>query len=260
MKKFFLAVSALAVFAAIDAASAADMALKAPPPPPVDPWAGWYVGVNIGGSWGRARDTTTVGAPPVLFASTSSHLDGVIGGGQIGYNWRSSNWLFGLEADIQGSGERGTATSSVTLPTTCGVAAVFPCPTVATLADQEKISWFGTLRARTGVLAAPSWLFYVTGGLAYGGIRSNELLSVTGGPLPPGTVLNSFNNTRAGWTLGGGIEGVVSGNWTAKLEYLYMDFGTINHTYIGVAPFTPVFLGTRVTDNVLRVGLNYHFH
>jgi len=178
---------------------------KAPPPLPVDPWAGWYVGVNVGGSWGRARDTTTYGAPPVLFASTSSNLDGVIGGGQVGYNWHTSNWLFGLEADIQGSGERGTATSSLFVP---GIGCTFaPCGTLGTLVDQEKLPWFGTLRARAGVLAAPSWLFYVTGGLAYGEIDSNETFTVGAA-----SVLANFNNTRAGWTVGGGIEGVVGGN------------------------------------------------
>jgi outer membrane immunogenic protein len=260
MKKFLFAGAMLAAFATIQSASAADLALKAPPPPPVDPWAGWYAGVNIGGSWGRARDTTTYGAPPVLFASTSSRLDGVIGGGQVGYNWRSSNWLFGLEADIQASSERGTATSSVTLPTTCGVIAVFPCPTVGTLADQEKLPWFGTVRGRLGVLAAPTWLFYATGGLAYGEIKSNETLTVAGGPLPGGVAVNSFNTTRAGWTVGGGVEGVVSGNWTAKLEYLYMDFGTFNKNFVGLAPFAPIAQSTHVTDNILRVGLNYHFH
>jgi len=260
MRKLLFTASALAAVAAINVASAADLALKAPPPPPVDIWAGGYVGLNIGGSFGRARDTDTYGAPPVLFASTSSNLDGVIGGGQIGYNWHASNWLFGLEADIQGSSERGTATSSVTLPTTCGAVAVFPCPTTATLADQEKLPWFGTLRGRVGVLAAPSWLFYITGGLAYGEIKSSEALAVVGGPLPAGTAFATFNTTRAGWTVGAGVEGVVSGNWTAKLEYLYMDFGTINYTYLGVAPFTPMFLSTHVTDNVVRVGVNYHFH
>jgi outer membrane immunogenic protein len=261
MRRLLLAATTLVAFAAISAAGAADMALKAPPPPPpVDPWGGWYVGLNIGGSWGRARDTTTFGAPPVLFASTSSNLNGVIGGGQVGYNWRSSNWLFGLEADIQGSSERGTATSSATLPFFCGVIAVFPCPSVGTLVDKEKLPWFGTVRGRVGVLASPTWLFYVTGGLAYGEIKSTETLTVAGGPLPGGTVVNGFNTTRAGWTLGGGVEAVVSGNWTAKLEYLYMDFGTINYTYTGLAPFTPIFLSTHVTDNVLRVGLNYHFH
>ncbi|HLN37248.1 MAG TPA: outer membrane protein [Xanthobacteraceae bacterium] len=237
-------------------ALAADMALKAPPPPPVDIWAGWYVGVNIGGSWGRAHDTTTYGAPPVPFTSTSSHLDGVIGGGQVGYNWHSSNWLFGVEADIQGSGERGTATTSLFIP---GVGCTFaPCGTAATLVDQEKLPWFGTLRARVGVLAAPTWLFYVTGGLAYGEIKSSEI--GTGTTIITTTIVNNFNTTRAGWTVGGGIEGVISGNWTGKLEYLYMDFGTINYTYAGLGVFNPVFLSTRVTDNVVRVGLNYHFH
>jgi outer membrane immunogenic protein len=235
------------------------MALKAPPAPVVvDPWAGWYAGVNIGGSFGKARDTTSFGAPPVLFASTSSNLNGVIGGGQLGYNWRSNNWLFGLEADIQGSSERGTATTTA-LGGDCSVIAVAPC--VGSLSDQEKLPWFGTVRGRLGVLASPTWLFYVTGGLAYGGIKSIETVTTPGGGLTPaGTAVSNSSTTRIGWTVGGGIEGVVSGNWTGKIEYLYMDFGTFNNTYTGVAPFTPVFVSTHVTDNILRVGLNYHFH
>jgi outer membrane immunogenic protein len=241
------------------AAYAADMALKAAPAPVVvDPWAGWYAGVNIGGSFGKAGDTTSFGAPPVLFASTSSKLDGVIGGGQVGYNLRSNNWLFGLEADIQASSERATATSTA-LGGNCSAIAVVPC--VGNLSDQEKLPWFGTVRGRLGMLASPTWLLYVTGGLAYGEIKSTEILGTPGGALTlAGTATNTFNTTKAGWTLGGGVEGVISGNWTAKLEYLYMDFGTINTTYTGVAPFTPAFLSTHVTDNVVRVGLNYHFH
>ena len=131
MKKLLCAGAMLASLAAIQSASAADMALKAPPPPaPVYSWTGWYVGLNLGGSFGRAADTTTFGAGPTVFSSTSSRLDGVIGGGQIGYNWQANtNWLFGLEADIQGSSERGTATSSVGIAGLCGVIAVFPCTT-----------------------------------------------------------------------------------------------------------------------------------
>jgi outer membrane immunogenic protein len=262
MKKLLFAGAMLASCAAIQSASAADLALKAPPPPaPVYSWTGWYAGVNIGGSFGRAADTSTYGAPPVPFASTSSNLDGVIGGAQIGYNVQSGNWLFGLEADIQGSSERGTATSNAGIAGFCGVIALFPCTTAGTLVDQEKLPWFGTVRGRVGVLASPTWLFYATGGLAYGEIRSNETLTVAGGPFPGGVLANSFNTTRAGWTVGGGVEGVVSGNWTAKLEYLYMDYGTINNTWAGVAPlFSPIGLSTHVTDNVVRVGLNYHFH
>jgi outer membrane immunogenic protein len=263
MNKLLLAATAVIGFAAINAASAADLALKAPPPPPapVFSWTGWYAGLNLGGSFGRAGDTTTFGVGPTVLSSTSSRLDGVIGGGQIGYNWQASNWLFGLEADIQGSSERGTATSSAGVAGLCGVIAVFPCTTTGTLVYQEKLPWFGTVRGRVGVLASPTWLFYATGGLAYGEIKSNESLTVAGGPFAGGAIANSFSTTRAGWTAGGGVEGVISGNWTAKLEYLYMDYGKINNTFAGVVPlFTPINLSTHVTDNVVRAGVNYHFH
>jgi outer membrane immunogenic protein len=254
MKKLLFAAAMLASFAAIQSASAADMALKAVPPPVVvDPWTGWYAGLNVGGSFGRSRDTATVAGVP--FSTTSANLDGVIGGGQIGYNMRSGTWLFGLEADIQGSSERSSANSNLTVPVlVCGIAC-FLVPTTGTLTDAEKLRWFGTVRGRVGVLATPTWLFYATGGLAYGGINSNETFSVGGV-----TSVNSFNTTRAGWTVGGGIEGSLGNNWSAKLEYLYMDFGTFNSAFTGVAPFTPIALSTHVTDNIVRVGVNYHFH
>jgi outer membrane immunogenic protein len=253
MKKLIL--SAVAVIFAMPA-FAADMALKAPPPPPPAwSWTGWYAGLNIGGSFGRASDSASFGAAAVPFlpASTSSNLDGVIGGGQLGYNLQSGSIVYGLEADIQGSSERGSASSASTVALIAGIAVA---PVTGTLGDTEKLPWFGTVRGRIGVLASPTWLFYVTGGLAYGEIRSNETLTV--GVLSSAT---SFNTTRAGWTLGGGVEGVVSGNWTAKIEYLYMDFGTFNNTFPGLGVvFTPVNLSTHITDNIVRVGLNYHFH
>ena len=74
------------------------------------------------------------------------------------------------------------------------------------------------------------------------------------------TSVNNFNTIRAGWTAGGGIEGSLGNNWLAKLEYLYMDFGTFNNAFTGVAPFTPIGLSTHLTDNIVRVGVNYHFH
>src|ERR1700722_9515477 len=122
MRKLLLAMSALAAFAAVDMASAAEA------PPPADTWNGWYVGLNESGSVGRARDTTNLGGSPVQFSSTSSKLDGVIGGDQVGYNWHSGHWLLGLEADIQGSSERGTATTNI--PASCG----FGCTPAGTLA------------------------------------------------------------------------------------------------------------------------------
>ena len=263
MKKFLLAATAVAALAAMDTAYAADLALKAPPAPPAYSWTGWYAGVNIGGSFGQARDTVSYGAPAVPFppASTNADLDGVIGGGQIGYNMQSNSWLFGLEADIQGSSERASAYRSGTVTT--GIIGALVTTSTGVLNDQEKLPWFGTVRGRVGLLASPTWLFYVTGGLAYGEIKSTESLTVTTA-TPGGTATAALssgsNTTRAGWTIGGGVEGVISGNWTAKIEYLYMDFGTFNSASTGLGIFAPVNLSSHVTDNVVRVGLNYHFH
>ncbi len=86
----------------------------AKPPSPVVAvynWTGFYVGGNIGYSWGRSRDNSalTNTAGTVLFANSSSvNLDGIVGGGQIGYNWQVQNWVWGFEADIQGTDEKGS--------------------------------------------------------------------------------------------------------------------------------------------------------
>jgi outer membrane immunogenic protein len=127
----------------------------------------------------------------------------------------------------------------------------------------QKLPWFGTLRARLGMEPTDHWLLYVTGGLAYGEIKSTGTITTTtafpGGPvLAAAAATSSINSTRAGWTVGGGVEGVISGPWTAKIEYLYMDFGRFNNTFLGIGPsFPAIATSSHVTDNILRVGLNY---
>src|SRR5487761_36315 len=94
---------------ALGAASPAIAAPRAPvmPAAPVYNWTGWYAGGNIGYSWGNADSTYTDHgfAPPTSF-SGSEQLDGIIGGAQVGYNWQIGNWVYGLETDFQGSGEK----------------------------------------------------------------------------------------------------------------------------------------------------------
>ena len=134
---------------------------------------------------------------------------------------------------------------------------VFSCPTTGTLTDtEEKLRWFGTVRGRVGVLATPTWLFYVTGGLAYGGINSNETFTV--GAAHQRQQLQHHPGRLDRWAAAS--KASLGNNWSAKLEYLYMDFGTFNSAFAGVAPFTPIALSTHVTDNIVRVGVNYHFH
>jgi outer membrane immunogenic protein len=228
----------------------------------VDPgynWTGFYVGGNIGYSWGRSSDTSsfTNGAGTTLFTSAgSSNLDGVVGGGQIGYNWQMQNWLWGLEADIQGTGERGSRDVS------CPAALCLPPAALALLGVipatlTQQIDWFGTVRARGGILVTPRVLLYATGGLAYGAVNTSETIGVAGFNF-------SNTDTRVGYTVGAGIEGAIGGNWTAKLEYLYVDLGRTSGQFttafaaLGGGTLTSNY-SSHVTDNVLRVGLNYKF-
>ncbi|WOH68254.1 porin family protein [Bradyrhizobium sp. BWA-3-5] len=261
-----IAASALAAMAVASAASAADLAArpytKAPVMAPVYDWTGFYIGGNVGYSWGRSSDTSTLtnGAGAVLFTTgAGANMDGVIGGGQIGYNWQVQNWVWGLEADIQGSDQKGRRdylcpTGVCTPP--FGVIAVFPGPAVPVALDQ-KLEWFGTVRGRVGVLATPQVLFYATGGLAYGEVNTSAVIGA-------GAFGFNAHDTRVGYTVGAGVEGAIGGNWTAKLEYLYMDLGRTSGTFLTTIPalgggVLSYNYSSRITDNIVRVGLNYKF-
>jgi outer membrane immunogenic protein len=271
MKRWLIGISAAASLLATGAL-AADLPVKQPvytkAPVYVDPvydWTGFYVGGNIGYSWGRSSDTSTITntAGTVLDTSAgSTGLDGIVGGGQIGYNWQMQRMVIGLEADIQGSDEKGsrsfTCPTGICTPPVGGfLALVIPGPAVPVTLSQ-KIDWFGTVRGRVGVLVDPKVLLYATGGLAYGQVDS----SATIGIVP--TAFSAVSSTNVGYTVGAGIEGVIGGNWTARLEYLYVDLGRVNGSFqtaiggLGGGVLSSNY-SSRVTDNVLRVGVNYKF-
>ena len=125
--------------------------------------------------------------------------------------------------------------------------ALVPVPVALT----QQIDWFGTVRGRAGVLVSPTVLLYATGGLAYGAVNTSEVIGIL-----PGF---SSTTTNVGWTVGAGIEGVISGNWTAKLEYLYVDLGTVSGTFSALGGTINSSYSSHITDNVLRVGVNYKF-
>jgi outer membrane immunogenic protein len=271
-----LVVAILAGLFGATSAMAADLPARVYTKAPafVDPgynWSGFYLGGNVGYSWGKSNDTSsfTNGAGTTLSTSIgSSSLDGVVGGGQAGYNWQVQNWVWGLEGDIQATGERGSrdiscpvglCTPSTVLPGFRALVILVPGAAVPASLDQ-KIDWFGTVRARAGILVTPRVLFYATGGLAYGEVNSSETI---------GGSSFSATDTRVGYTVGGGIEGAIGGNWTAKLEYLYVDLGRTSGSFATAIPAFGagvVANGTltssynsHITDNVLRVGVNYNF-
>jgi outer membrane immunogenic protein len=298
MKKLLGALAGLALAAPMGTVSAADLRLpvKAPAMAPavVYNWTGFYVGGNVGYSWGdadndvagtfstitRTRQFRTASGPvpgpgftdvtsaPVVAAATGTskgRFDGVIGGVQTGYNWQiDRTWVFGIETDFQGSGERGSTT--VCVSASC----------LAFVTSETKLRWFGTLRGRIGVLVDPRIMLYGTGGLAYGNFDLNygsTLFGIAGAA--------SVNTTRIGWTVGGGIEGALDNNWSIKAEYLYADYGRAGGAFAGVSNTTSTTLtdfptpgfsqiidttttlagsaSTRLTDHVFRVGINYRF-
>jgi outer membrane immunogenic protein len=246
MKKFFLATTAFVVLAAASAGAADMSARPAYAPPPVAPlpvytWTGMYWGANVGYSWGKESNTATLFGGSI---TENQNVDGVIGGIQLGYNYQSGAWVWGLETDIQASGQKGSTTYSL-----------LPVPATTLLAE-HKLPWFGTSRVRLGVLATPSFLLYGTGGVAFGQINDDYTITVAG---VPGATVASIKDLRAGWTAGAGIEGALGGGWSAKLEYLYLDLGKLQQTVTTTGVGTVVAFNSRLTDNIVRVGLNYRW-
>ncbi|WP_424630475.1 outer membrane protein [Bradyrhizobium sp. SYSU BS000235] len=241
-------------------------------------WTGWYAGANAGGGWGRAH-ADAVFDPRSRFDtaavdSTSNTINGALGGLQAGYNVQSGAFLFGVETDIQATSQQGDAQSTVTLSSRnlCLSPCVEPPPTItkAPFDTAQKLPWFGTLRGRVGIAPSDGWLVYATGGLAYGEIKSSATFTIPPGnaclapctPTPGGSITGNFNQTRAGWVAGAGVETALGGHWSGKLEYLHLDFGDMSNTFaaIAIAPFSGTLrTNARLTTDILRVGVNYRF-
>jgi outer membrane immunogenic protein len=230
--RFIAAIAAASVALGVGAANAADlpvrMVTKAPPPPPpveVLNWTGFYVGANVGVASARASSD-------IMTIDTSRTLTGIIGGGQAGYNWQTPGgpWVFGVELDIQGSSQDATWNGAV------GGGAV----TQAT-----SLPWFMTLRGRVGYAFSPMYMVYVTGGGAWGEVKSVTTAPVVG--------VFTWDETRGGWVIGAGIEGRLSRQWSWKAEYLHVDLGSSNTLLFGMAP-----ANFGVTNDIFRVGANFH--
>ncbi len=191
----------LASAVAIASASAADMYVPAPAggykdgPVAAPLWNGAYVGINGGYAWGGNSDLSCNGygiCDTMGITGTKSFASsGGFGGGQIGYNWRPAgggykdgpaygNFVFGIEADIEGANITGSETISG-----------FGSSATAT----NTLDWFATVRGRVGY-AFGAALLYGTGGVAFGGVQ--DKLAATGFP----TVAN--DTTRTGYAAGAG--------------------------------------------------------
>ena len=245
---FKITVAAMALIGSVAVAQAADLAVApiepAPPIPYAFSWTGFYVGANIG--YGFAGDDK-VGADVQGLGAFNDidkfEMSGVFGGLQGGYNYQMGSFVFGLEADIQASGVEDSFNTNVL---------------GATVKGDSQVTWFGTVRPRVG-FAWDRALFYATGGVAFGGVD----YKVTGdaGPLV-GSVKLSNDDTRVGWTAGAGIEYAFTDNWTAKVEYKYVNLGsdTVTGRIVG-GPLAGNTVKTQETPDFhsVLVGINYKF-
>jgi len=294
MTRTLLAAAAIAMMLA-PRAFAADLTVpriyaKAPPVV-VDPgynWSGFYAGLNFGYGWGRSAATAdfTDSRSGALLSSSAGRFDlnGVTGGGQIGYNWQRDTVVLGLEADFQGSARKGSFAAlcagapdglqdGVCTPGHRGDNTFDPALPVA-FNLTRKLDWFGTVRGRVGVAVMPRVLIYGTGGLAYGRITTSGSVSAInvggfpgadGGTFTPVAASFGSSTTKVGWSAGAGIEGAFADNWSARLEYLHADLGTVSGSLttpviaLSGAPLV-VFYRPHVTDNILRIGVNYRFN
>jgi outer membrane immunogenic protein len=259
MKKLFLATTALVALIAVPA-GAADMAVKYRPAPVVpvcSNFGGGYIGGNVG--WGyhdyKYHDKGNLVQTIDDDLPTSANLkdDRWNAGVQIGYNWQARCTVFGIEADWSWTNSRPSGTF---LDGDGG--------TQDSIDIESRMRWFGTVRAKTGVVV-DNVLIYVTGGLAYANF--NRSLTVNE-DAPATSAVFSSSRTRWGWVAGVGTEWAMWDNWSLKSEFLYMrfvndetSFGavTVNGVNFGVPGRTYLF-NNQDEAWVTRIGLNYRFN
>jgi outer membrane immunogenic protein len=273
-----------ALFAAACLAATAPAQAEEPLAAGVD-WSGFYLGANIGGLGASGQFGAT--APDVLFpgfvttglpaiapivlvpsrlgtipAATTNGI-GISGGGQVGYNWQTGRFVFGIEGDVGAANVRSTATVNVVDP--------FAIQTL-TGRYTAQVDWTASLRLRAGV-SVNRMLIYATGGPAFAGGRIASSFTLTN-PIPgiffpipfEGTTSTSSAFTTNGWTIGGGVDWAINDNWSLGGEYRFTAFGRRSVTLANTDPAGPGSLGIvpqktsmRLMTNQVMIRLNYRF-
>jgi outer membrane immunogenic protein len=241
MKKFLLGTLGLVAMAA--PAVAADLparTYKAPPmvAPLIYDWTGFYIGANGGYGWShRCLDVTAVGFVNV-FAEGCNNAGGGVFGGQIGYRWQASQWVFGLEAQGDWANLRNSRISNfdplATWKTNTNAVGLFT--------GQIGYAWNASL-------------LYFKGGAAVANAR-NDLFTTVGG-----VGIASAERTGWGGTVGVGWEYGFSPNWTAGIEYDYLFRTNNSNTFLTptLTPVTAVSVNTRSDVNMITARINYRF-
>ncbi len=220
-------------------------------------WTGFYAGVNAGYSWGQGDFTYqepgfgTFGLPVVI--SGSQHIDGPVGGLQAGYNLQvAPNFVVGVETDFDWTGEKGSNSFSFNYGTPFEGATGTLSGTV-----KAKLDWLGTTRFRAGALVTPNLLAFVTAGFAYGHVSVSGSFTDTG-CTPACSWSFSGGQVRTGVAAGAGLEGTIPSlpAWTWRVEYLYVDLGTVRGSGFDSDFGSSFNWSQSVIDNIIRAGVN----
>jgi outer membrane immunogenic protein len=247
-------------------------------------WTGFYVGGNVGYAWGQENSTLGIADGPGAAChfcavplpsdvptaqgagSPSFSPNGVIGGGQFGYNWQISNWVYGFEVDYQALGLRGSVNNGFRLPNLTAAGGNCAAPQcVGNFASSMSSDWLFTARPRVG-FAWDRTLLYATGGLAVTKISFSQTYAdnVTFGIGTGGAEGATASKTVVGWTVGAGVEEALTNRWSVKAEYLYTQFGGLTafgRLTDGVPGDFSNFANNvgQLSAHTLRAGINYKF-
>lgn len=223
---------AAASLALVSGARAADLPAKAPmlAPAPVFSWTGFYVGAHFGAGWGTGESTLVF---PAALPISSSNANGWLGGVQAGYNYQIGQWVLGIEGDFSWADIKST--------TPCLVA--FTC--------SGKANWLADITGRVGV-SVDRALVYIKGGVAWANTEYSFAAPIAGFGA-------STEDTRIGGLFGVGVEYAVSRNFSAKIEYNYIDYGSENQTFNLL--LVPVGVTTSIDQSLhtIKAGANYRF-
>jgi outer membrane immunogenic protein len=185
-------------------------------------WTGFYIGGQVGYAHGEWDNSPLFSNPPIGPFTTGVPVgnasgDGITGGLHVGYNYQMSNWVVGIEADFNWPNINNNSA------TVLNPGAFF----ALAYNIASKVEHYGTVRGRLGYTALPNTLFYVTGGWAYGETKTD----ITGYGGLGGPFATSSSQTHSGWTVGAGVDYMLTANWILGAEYKHIDLGSETFSY-----------------------------